>query len=195
VTPRDEGRCRGQFVGDAAPPRCRLLTEGHAHEPEPDHDRPPRGKARAGRRAWDRARRVAGSEKPERGRLGSRRQARRSKRPAQTVTPLVDALWPGPERALRFNTSIPRDAVARFAAAIMAAEGVVLVSWEHRLLPAAVAALPNAPETPAKWPVDRFDVVWVLTRRARGWDFQQVPQLLFPHDRDTVVPFSPAGAD
>ncbi len=117
-----------------------------------------------------------------------------SKRPAQTVTPLVHALWPAPERAQRFEASIRRDDVAGFAAAIMAAEGVVLVSWEHLMLPAAVAALPNAPATPAKWPGDRFDLVWVLTPKGGAWDFQQVPQLLFPHDRDSVIPFSRADA-
>ena len=88
------------------------------------------------------------------------------------------------------EASIRRDDVAGFAAAIMAAEGVVLVSWEHLMLPAAVAALPNALATPAKWPGDRFDVVWVLTPKGGAWDFQQVPQLLFPHDRDSVIPFS-----
>ncbi len=37
-----------------------------------------------------------------------------SKRPAQTVTPLVHALWPAPERAQRFDLSIRRDDVGRF---------------------------------------------------------------------------------
>lgn len=96
-------------------------------------------------------------------------------------------MWPAPERALRFNVSIPRDDAGRFAAAIMAAEGVALVAWEHLLLPAAVAALPNAP---AKWPGDRFDLVRVLTPRPGGWDFQQVPQMLCPEDRDLVIPLS-----
>ena len=79
--------------------------------------------------------------------------------------------------------------MASLAAAIMAANGVVLVSWEHLVLPAAVAALPNAPATPAKWPRDRFDVVWVLTPEGGGWDFQQVPQLLCPGDQNSVIPF------
>ena len=75
------------------------------------------------------------------------------------------------------------------AAAVMAASGVVLISWEHKLLPAAVAALPNAPATPLKWPSDRFDMVWILTARPDGWDFAQTPQMLMPGDQKAPIPF------
>jgi hypothetical protein len=113
-----------------------------------------------------------------------------SKRPAETVTPLANALWTPPERARRFIESISKEDVAGLAAAVMAAGGVVLVSWEHLVLPEAVAALPDAPATPAKWPGDRFDVVWVLTPKPGGWGFEQTPQMLMPDDQDSVIPFS-----
>jgi hypothetical protein len=113
-----------------------------------------------------------------------------SRRPAETVTPLVNALWEDPERAQRFNQSIPKEDVTKLAAAVMAADGVVLVAWEHTLIHDAVTALPNAPETPAKWPGDRFDVVWILKPKPGGWDFQQTPQMLMPTDQDSLLPFS-----
>ena len=113
-----------------------------------------------------------------------------SKRPAETVTPLVEALWQDPERAQRFNQSIPKEDVARLASQVMSASGVVLVAWEHTLIHEAVAALPSAPSTPAKWPDRRFDVVWILKPESGGWDFEQTPQMLFSTDLDEAIPFT-----
>jgi hypothetical protein len=118
-----------------------------------------------------------------------------SKRPAETVTPLVKALWQPPEQAQRFNESIPKENVTALASTVMAASGVVLVSWEHTLIHDAVAALPNAPPTPTKWRGDRFDVVWILTAKPGGWDFQQTPQMLLPTDQASVIPFTHHDAD
>lgn len=112
-----------------------------------------------------------------------------SKRPAETVTPLADKLWQDPERAQHFNRSIPKEAVEALASKIMEASGVVLVAWEHTLIHAAVAALPSAPATPAKWPGKRFDVVWILDAKPGGWDFQQTPQMLLAGDQNSVIPF------
>ena len=113
-----------------------------------------------------------------------------SRRPCETVLPLAEALWPGPERAQHFQTAIRKEDAEGLAAAIMAAKGAVLVSWEHKALPPAVAALPNAPATPQKWPGDRFDVVWILKARPGGWDFGQTPQMLAPADQDAPIPFA-----
>jgi hypothetical protein len=113
-----------------------------------------------------------------------------SKRPAETVTPLVDALWQDPERGERFNQSIPKEKVAKLASKVMAASGVVLVAWEHTLIPAAVSALPHAPATPTEWPGKRFDVVWILTAKQGGWDFTQTPQDLLEGDQNSVIPFA-----
>jgi len=113
-----------------------------------------------------------------------------SRRPYETVLPLAEALWPGPERGQHFHASIRKEDVRDLAAAVMAASGVVLVSWEHKVLPSAVAALPQAPATPQKWPSERFDVVWILTAKPGGWDFEQTPQMLMPADQDSPIPFS-----
>jgi hypothetical protein len=84
----------------------------------------------------------------------------------------------------RFNFTIRKENLQALATALVAASGVVLVSWEHTLIHAAVSALPNAPATPEKWPGDRFDVVWILKAKPGGWDFET------PTDRDAVIPFS-----
>src|SRR6201995_3306552 len=44
--------------------------------------------------------------------------------------------------------------------------GVVLICWEHKHLPLIAAALPSVSGTviPRKWPGDRYDVIWTLTR-------------------------------
>ena len=118
-----------------------------------------------------------------------------SKRPAETVTPLVDAMWPPTEGAQPFDQSIRKENVDGLAQAVMATNGVLLVAWEHKLIPAAVAALPNAPATPTKWPGDRFDVVWILEPDGDGWAFRQTPQMLMPDDQDSVIAVSRHGAD
>ena len=40
---------------------------------------------------------------------------------------------------------------------------------------------------PGDWPNDRFDVIWTFTRTADGWHFAQQPELLLPHDQDSVI--------
>lgn len=44
------------------------------------------------------------------------------------------------------------------------------------------------PTPPKMWPEDRFDVVWVFTRRKdHSWTFTQVPQLLLAGDGRSVI--------
>ena len=116
-----------------------------------------------------------------------------SKRPMETVTPLVRALWPANGHAGLFDVSVPKESVRDIAEKAMAADGVVLICWEHTLIHALVSALPNAPATPEKWPGQRFDVVWILEAKQGGWDFDQTPQMLLEGDQNSVIAFpSPA---
>ncbi|MFF4182802.1 hypothetical protein ACFYZ9_06405 [Streptomyces sp. NPDC001691] len=95
----------------------------------------------------------------------------------QTVAPLAEALH------LRANTDFPEGGEKELAASALAATAPVLICWEHSRIPPIVDALGAAhvAGVPAKWP-DRFDLVWVFTRRAGTWAFRSVPQHLLSGD-------------
>jgi hypothetical protein len=74
---------------------------------------------------------------------------------------------------------------AALAADAIAADGPVLIAWEHEAIPdIANRILGNTTVCPQKWPDARFDLVWVLDRQpaSGGWSFAQVPQLLLAGD-------------
>jgi hypothetical protein len=103
-------------------------------------------------------------------------------RPSQTVTALAARL------GVDLNLDHGKGDEAALVRDVTARHGVTLVSWQHEEIPAIVAALGAvAPAPPTSWPDDRFDVVWVFTRAANGWAFQQVPQLLLAGDRPDVI--------
>ncbi len=59
----------------------------------------------------------------------------------------------------------------------------VLVCWEHLGVPRLIRSL-GAHQVlgiPAVWP-DRYDLVWMLTRRRDRWSFRELPQHLLPGD-------------
>ena len=72
--------------------------------------------------------------------------------------------------------------------------GVVLICWEHHLIPAIAAALPVVKETviPKAWPGHRYDVVWAFTlvpdSDTAEYAFGQIPQLLLSGDSDSAIP-------
>lgn len=70
------------------------------------------------------------------------------------------------------------------------ASAVVLVCWEHSLIPDLVKALGKAtPKPPKKW-ADRFDIVWRFTPGAKGTVFTQIPELLLPSDSSKPMKLS-----
>jgi hypothetical protein len=104
-----------------------------------------------------------------------------SRRPQQTLQPLAQSL------RLPIDTSVPKADIGQLAAAILAVEGVVLVAWEHHLIPSLAAVLTGQPSlAPGIWPDDRFDVVWVLERGGDGdrFQFRQVVQQVLAGDSD-----------
>jgi broad specificity phosphatase PhoE len=109
-----------------------------------------------------------------------------SKRPIETVRPLVKLL--NETRETPFITRYLKDDHQDLVHDILRRKGVVLVSWEHKVIPKVIAFIPDAPPTPSDWPDDRFDVVWVLERAADGWRFSQIPQLLLAGD--SAVPIT-----
>ena len=72
--------------------------------------------------------------------------------------------------------------------------GVVLICWEHKHIPVIASALPVVSGTviPRKWPGDRYDVIWVLTRVPDPgpvrYAFGQIPQRLLAGDDASVIP-------
>jgi len=100
-------------------------------------------------------------------------------RPHQTVLPLAGKL------GLRVDARFGLDAEDELMADVLASDGVVLISWEHKRIPLiANAILRDETTAPQQWPDDRFDVIWVFDRvDDEGYQFRQVPQLLLAGDR------------
>ncbi|WP_245747088.1 phosphoglycerate mutase family protein [Paraburkholderia lycopersici] len=108
-----------------------------------------------------------------------------SKRSMQTVAPLVAVLRARAQ--VRYETTYAKDDGAALMADVLMQTGVVLIAWEHKVLPSLVAHLPAAPSVPCAWPDDRFDVIWMLDRTACGWSFVQQPQLLLAGDSALTI--------
>lgn len=104
-----------------------------------------------------------------------------SRRPRETLEPLSAYL--GVEIDGRFL----KDQADELVAAVKACSGIVLIAWEHRMIPGIAAKLLGTTSTaPAVWPDDRFDVVWVFEPDESGTQstFRQVPQMLLAGDLD-----------
>lgn len=102
-------------------------------------------------------------------------------RPRETVTPLAARL------GLTVDTTYAKGGESALAKECAARPGPTLICWEHGEIPAILAAFDHVdPAPPSKWPGSRFDLVWVLTPRSRGWSFTQVPQLLLDGDRGVL---------
>jgi len=116
--------------------------------------------------------------------------ANKSRRPIDTVTPLVDFLTPTPGFSADFDID-DGDEVQLAAAAITAtANGPVLIAWHHEHIPAIVnAAVGNTTTCPQTWTGTRFDLIWTLSRSGPSspWVFAQVPQLVLAGDSDLPI--------
>jgi hypothetical protein len=150
---------------------------------------------------WQRAGALAALFAPARGRLQDPNLARpdliyaaapsrrggadgsQSQRPLQTITPLAARLGLAP------NLDYTKGDESALVQDVLAQSGNVLISWQHKAIPAMakliVASAPRPPSIPLSWPEDRYDLVWVLTAPAAAgrWSFSQVPQLLLAGDR------------
>ena len=108
-------------------------------------------------------------------------EASPSRRPKQTVMPLAD--WLG----IKIHDTHLKDDIKPLIDDVMGRSGIVLISWEHHRIPDVVALLPHTPVAPAKWPDERFDMVWVLDGDGEGWKFSQIPQMLLAGDLDKPI--------
>ncbi|QGZ60192.1 phosphoglycerate mutase family protein [Paraburkholderia acidiphila] len=109
----------------------------------------------------------------------------KSKRSMQTVTPLVSLLRVASQ--VDYVDTYLKDDGRALMTDVLTRAGVVLIAWEHKVLPPLIGHLPRAPTVPAAWPDDRFDVVWIFDRAGESWSFSQLPQLLLAGDSTTPI--------
>ncbi len=107
-----------------------------------------------------------------------------SRRSFETLQPLEQRL------GLTIDTRFRKEELAELVAAVRATTGVVLIAWEHHLIPSlANMLLGNTSTAPQLWPDERFDIVWVVEQVPGGQagSFRQVPELLLAGDRPDPI--------
>jgi hypothetical protein len=104
-------------------------------------------------------------------------------RPLETITPLAQRL------GMTARTPVKDSETAEIARILTTTSGSPLAAWQHQDIPSIAQHIGKVnPAPPKKWPGDRFDIVWVLTRTQDGaWKFTQVPQLLLAGDKHSVI--------
>jgi hypothetical protein len=109
----------------------------------------------------------------------------KSRRPLETITPLADKL------KIKVIDGIKKRDVQTVAAQAIAAPGVALICWQHELIIDIVDAIsPTLQNVPDKWPGDRFNVIFQLSRSddSSSWEFQQVVPILLKDDLPDPIP-------
>ena len=106
-----------------------------------------------------------------------------SKRPLETLQPLSERL------GIETDTSHRKEELGQLVQAVRAIDGVVLISWEHQLIPSIANGLVGNSSVPQIWPDERYDLVWLidLRRSTQTPNFRQVPQLLLHGDLASVI--------
>ena len=99
-----------------------------------------------------------------------------SRRPLQTLEPLAKSM------GLKIGDLFGKGQEHKLVAAIQRLSGVALVAWSHENIRFLVEAIRPTGLQPPEWPDERFDLVWVFDRSARGWKFSQSPQMLLAGD-------------
>jgi broad specificity phosphatase PhoE len=129
-------------------------------------------------------------EKPSEADDDDGKKGSKSKRPLQTITPLAERLGIKDKVNVKFAKGDEKHMVE----SVLGESGVVLISWQHQkiadIAKHIVGSKPPTKPIPAKWPGDRFDIVWVFTPPAPSsdhWGFVQVPQQLLSRDAGTVI--------
>jgi hypothetical protein len=103
-----------------------------------------------------------------------------SERPRETLQPLAERL------GLAVDARFRKEDLAGLVQAVEAVDGIVLVAWEHHLIPSiATMLVGDASTVPQVWPDDRYDVVWVLEDAGPGGGrgLRQVPQVVLAGDQ------------
>jgi hypothetical protein len=184
-----------------------VLVIRHGEKPDPDHPDDPPGLTPDGKkdnhslliRGWQRAGAWAALFGSRTGRADfpepsivyaanpDQQTGPHGKRALQTVLPLSERLHITP--ITKFGVGQESD----LAKEVQALTGVVLISWEHKLIVEGI--LPQLtegqtiPQLPTKWSGARFDVVLRLDRVQAGaqWSFRQLFPRLLVGDLDIPV--------
>ena len=105
-----------------------------------------------------------------------------SVRTASTLRPLADLL----ELPISMECAVGEE--HRLASILSELDEGALVAWEHKaIVSLANHLLGSTAEVPARWPEDRFDLVWIFERADGPWRFRQVPQQLLAGDRSSII--------
>jgi hypothetical protein len=107
-----------------------------------------------------------------------------SQRPRETLLPLSERL------GLAVDSRFRKDQVAEFVRAVRAIDGVILIAWEHHVIPSIANLLAeDKSKVPQIWPDRRYDLVWVFDSKgqAGGPGFREVPQMLLAGDKPTPI--------
>ena|ERR1700761_6860565 len=107
----------------------------------------------------------------------------KSRRSQQTLVPLAALL------GIEINTSFSKGEERALADAVQRCRGPVLVAWQHEYIAAIVNLITGTHAAPSAWPVDRFDMIFVLSLNpADGkYSFEQVPQCLLAGDSANLI--------
>jgi hypothetical protein len=107
-----------------------------------------------------------------------------SQRPTETLLPLAERL------GLSIDSRFRKEELGPLVQAIRAIDGIVLVAWEHHLIPSiANMLMGDTASVPQIWPDDRYDVVWIIEYGTPGSraSFQQVPEMLLAGDESGPI--------
>ncbi len=107
-----------------------------------------------------------------------------SRRPRETLEPLSQHL------GIAIDDRFLKAQISELIAAVLACDSVVLIAWEHKMIPLIAASLMGEPAAvPRTWPDDRFDVLWIFEsdQTDERYRFRQVSQLLLAGDLDRPI--------
>ncbi len=107
-----------------------------------------------------------------------------SARPGETLLPLSERL------GLAVDARYRKDELAELVRAVDEIDGIVLIAWEHHLIPSMAAMLVgDASSVPQVWPQGRYDIVWVIedVEPGRGRGLREAPELLLAGDQPDPI--------
>ncbi|WP_052752912.1 hypothetical protein [Kordia zhangzhouensis] len=109
-----------------------------------------------------------------------------SKRPIETVTPLVERLQKKiHDSFLKYQY---QDMISHIFENDTYTDSVILIAWQHTDIEAIATAFGAQNVPSAKWPEDCFDLVWQLSYTGNAtYSLTQTPQLLMYGDTNTKI--------